>query len=169
MKAILGFSKTNSIYSKIIRFLDGGEISHVYLRIFDEFFGVWLIIHSDWGGVQVDLAEKFDLENITTEEYEIEDEDLHYAIVKNLWHLGKGYSYIKLFNWTWAIIFKRWFVRKIKDPITDPKKLICVDFILYILNAAHITHLSIGSLTPNELRLWCRSYYEELGWQLTIK
>jgi hypothetical protein len=164
----LGFSRTNAWLSKTIRFFTGGQVSHVYIRVFDKFFKVPLILHSDWGGVQFDLAEKFDMENIAIEEYIIDSPALDDAMRKNLWHLGKGYAYIKLFNWTWAIILKRWFVRKVKDPIMDPSKLVCVDFALYILNAAGLTDFPIGSLHPFELLQWCQQNHEKFGWKRIV-
>src|SRR4030042_2869142 len=124
----LGFSRTNTLASKIIRLFTKSQVSHVYVRVFDKFFKVSLILHSDWGGVQFDLAEKFDMENQAIEEFIINDARLDAAIAKNLWHLGNGYAYIRLINWAWAIILKRWIVRKIKDPIMDPSKLVCTDF-----------------------------------------
>lgn len=169
MKLAIGFSRTNHLPSKLIRLFIKSPISHTYIRVYDRFFKVPLILHSDWGGVQFDLAEKFDIENIAIEEYIINDERLDDAIRKNLWHLGKGYAYVKLANWAWAIILKRWFVRKIKDPGQNPSKLICTDFLLYILNSAGITNLPVGSMNPADLRQWCEENYERLGWKRIIR
>jgi hypothetical protein len=165
MKIALGFSRTNNLPSKLIRLFTKGQVSHTYLRIYDTFFQQYFVLHADWDGVKIELADKFDLENNAIEEFIINDKRLNDAIRKGLWHLGKKYDYIKLFNWAWAIIFKRWIVRKVKDPVVDPKKLICVDFDLYILNDAGITNLEIGHYNPKEFLEWCRSNYEQLGWK----
>lgn len=169
MKIAIGFSRTNYLPSRLIRLFIKSPISHTYVRVYDKFFKVPFILHSDWGGVQFDLAEKFDIENIAIEEYIVDDARLDDAIRKNLWHLGKGYAYVKLANWAWAIIFKRWFVRKVKDPGVNPSKLICTDFILYILNSAGITEIPIGSMTPADLRQWCEENHEKLGWRRIIR
>ena len=112
----------------------------------------------------MDLAEKFFIDNIPIEEFEVDDKRLDEAVKKNMWHLGKKYDYYKLFNWAWSIMLKRWFVRKMKDPLKSPKKLICVDFILYIFNEADITRLPIGFLTPIDLHKWCLENYKEMSW-----
>jgi len=169
VKIAIGFSRTNNLPSKIIRFFIKSPISHAYVRIYDKFLKTSLILHSDWGGVQFDLAEKFDMENIAIEEYIINDNRFDDAIRKNLWHLGKGYAYIKLINWAWAIIIKRWFIRKVKDPITKPSKLICSDFVLYILNSTGIVDIPIGSMTPADLRQWFENNHKCYGWKRVVR
>lgn len=168
MKITVGFSTTKAIYSRIIRWFTNSPISHVYIRVYNETFGTDLILHSDMPGTIISLAEAFDITNFTTETYEIEDERLKEAIKDNLWHLGKGYHYFKLVDWSLFIILKRWLVRKVKKPITNPKKLICVDFVLFILNEAGITHLPIGLMTPHDLLMWCRENFEKLGWKRKV-
>lgn len=169
MKISVGFSRTNTLISKLIRFFIKGPISHVYIRFYDKTLKSPLILHSDFSGVQIDLADKFDIENVAIEEFVIEDPKLDDAIRKNLWHLGKKYSYVKLWNWAWIIIFKRWFVRKVKDPALDPKKLICTDFVLYILQASKICDIPIGSMTPSEMRSWFEENHEKFGWKRVIR
>lgn len=169
MRISLGFSRTNNFPSRAIRWFTKSHISHVYIRVYDRFFKAPFILSSDWGGVQFDLAEKFDMENIAVEEYIIDDPRLDDAIRKNFWHLGKGYAYVKLFNWAWAIILKRWVVRKVKDPATNPTKLICVDYVLYVLNDAGIINIPIGSMTPADLCKWCEENYERMGWRRIVR
>lgn len=164
MKIQICFSTTNGIHSKLIRWFTKANVSHVYLKIFDQTFGTYLVLHADWDGVQFDLLDKFSINNFTIEEYEIDDPRLDEAIKKNLWYLGKAYDYYKLISWAWVIFFKRWFVRKIKDPIKDPKKIWCVDFVLYAFNSSGITHLPIGYFTQKDFQQWCLENYQSLGW-----
>jgi hypothetical protein len=168
MKIAVGFSRTNFFPSKAIRFFTNSPISHTYIRYYDKTLKTYKILHSDFGGVQFTLAERFDAENIATYEYIIDDPRLTSAICKNLWHLQKGYNYKRIWSWMWLIIFKRWFVRKIKDPKENPKSLICVDFLLYILRDAGITDLQIGHHTPADLLKWFEENYEQRGWKKVI-
>lgn len=165
MKLKIGFSTTNSIWSKIIRWITKANMSHTYIKFYDSTLGTDLILHSDYSGVEFDLAEKFHISNFVIEEYEIDDARLDKAIKNNLWHLGKRYDYYKMFNFIFFIMFKRWFIRKVKNPIVDVKKILCVDFILYALNDAEITQLPIGYMTPTALSKWCYENYEKLGWK----
>lgn len=143
-------------------------VSHVYIKFFDQTLGTEMILHSDMPGVVFNLAEEFKIKNFTVEEYEIEDSKLDQAIKNNLWFLGKKYDYYKLVDWAWAIVLRRWFVRKVKNPVSNPKKIICSDFVLFVLNEAELTHLPIGHLTPFDLQEWCRNNYENLGWKRKI-
>lgn len=168
MKIKIGFSTTNSIWSKIIRRLTKANVSHTYIKFYDSTLGTDLVLHADYSGVQFELAEKFDIGNFTVEEYEIDDTRLDKAVKNNLWHLGKKYNYYKMFNFIFFIMFKRWFVRKMKNPIVDAGKIICVDFIFYILNDAEITNLPIGYIAPKLFSKWCQENYEQFGWKRKI-
>ena len=169
MRIALGFSRTNNLPSRMIRWFTRSQISHTYIRLYIPTFRKHFILHADWDGVKFDLAEKFEIENIILEEYIVDDSRLDASIIKNLWHLGKKYDYIKLFNWAWAIILKRWFIRKVKDPVIDPKKLICTDFAIYIFNGAGITNLKIGHMAPADMVDWCRQHYESLNWKRIVR
>lgn len=164
MKIHLGFSTTNSIFSKLIRVFTRSDASHVYIRVYDEFLKTPLIFHADWSGVEIEHAEKFDIENKVIEEFVIDDDRLDRAIKNCLWHLGKRYNYFRLINLGLFVYFKRWFVRKIKNPTINPRSLICVDFVIYALNDSGITRLPIGVMTQRHLHAWCNENFKDLSW-----
>lgn len=154
MKIKVGFSTTNSWWSRLIRWFTEAQVSHSYVRIYDEYLKTPLIIHADIPGVIVEHADIFDQQNIIIEEFEIEDERLKEGVRNNLKHLRKKYDWWDIFNWALVLKFKRWFKRKVNNPMADPKKLICVDLVARILNDSGITHLPIGDLHPKRLRAW---------------
>ncbi|MBI2449651.1 hypothetical protein HYV49_05135 [Candidatus Pacearchaeota archaeon] len=168
MKIKIGFSTSNSIISKLIRWFTKSEVSHAYIEVYDEFLQINLIIHADFQGIIIQLAKEFDIGNRRLEEYEIDDIRLDNTLKDNLWYLGKKYDYFKFINFAFFIIFKRWLIRKVKNPYIDPQKLVCVDFILYILNGAKIISLPIGYLTPKFFKDWCKENYENLNWKRKI-
>lgn len=166
MKVRVGFSRTNTFISKAIRIITKSEVSHVYLRIEDEFLGVPLILHSDkHPGVCVVHAPIFEADNEIVAEFEIEAELLEYAIRKNFSLLGKEYDKWRLFAWAWVIAISRWVHRKLRDPTEDPRKLICVDFVLLVLNAAKITNLGLGSMTPKDLHQYFKQHFSIENWK----
>lgn len=171
MKLAIGFSTTNTFFAKAVRFFTNSTISHVYIRFYDKTLRTYLILHSDFGGVQFSLAERFDAQNVSMYEYIIDDPRLDKALVDNLWHLEKKYHYRRILEWMWLIILKRWIVRKIKEPLPNrnPKKLICTDFILYILNASGITNIDIGSMTPEDLLKWFDMNYRDMNWKKVVR
>jgi hypothetical protein len=165
MKIQIGFSRTNTIPSRLIRWITKSEVSHTYIKLDDDFLGLPLILHVDWPGAVIVSESEFLKENEKVEEYEIESEKFRPAIKKNLIFLGKKYDYWNLIAWGIAILFRRTFKKKEHNRIEDPKKLICVDFVLRITNAAQITDLPLGEMTPKMLRDRFNQRYEENGWK----
>lgn len=47
MKIRVGFSRTNSILSRLIRWFTSSPVSHTYIRLDDQLLGQPLIIHAD--------------------------------------------------------------------------------------------------------------------------
>jgi hypothetical protein len=172
MKLCVGFSRTDSLISKTIRLFLGSNISHTYLRIHDEFLATPLIIHADWNGVEIMHADQFDKENIIIEEFEIIDEKLDVSLRKNLRLLGRRYDYLVLFGWAWTIAVRRWVKKKIEitidDPksiFEDPKKIICVDFIIKVLNDSSVVKLRYKNYNPKTLNEWFNLNYSSRGWR----
>lgn len=168
MKVRIGFSRTNAFLSRTIRWFTRSNISHSYIKFYDDFLGVSLIIHADFPGVVIIPESKFKINNIPIEEYEIDDNRLGDSIRKNMRLIGKKYDFLNLFGWLPVIVFKSWFKRKIKNPLDDPKRLICVDFCLHIINEAELTMLPYNTLTQKDFRKWCDDNCEKLGWTKII-
>ena len=161
MKIRIGFSRTDTFISKAIRWFLGANISHTYIRYHDEFMDLNYVVHADWPGVLPVLADRFDKENISVEEYEFEIPKS--ALKRNLRLLGNRYDYLAIFGWAWTITLRRWIKKKIENPIEDPKKLICVDFCLRVLNDAKITTIPSASMNPIQLLHYLRDNYESLS------
>lgn len=168
MKFRVGFSTTNSLWSKLIRKITGSNVSHVYIRLEDDFLGAQLIIHSDLHGVAIDYLDTFKQHNQILVEYEMEHEDFEKVIKKNFRFLGKKYDYKLLLSHWFFIIFKKYFTRKIQNPLKDPLKLICVDFCLMILNELEITQLPLKILVPDDLCKFLNEHHEKNNWRKII-
>lgn len=162
MRVRIGFSTTNSSVSRLIRWWVKDKVSHVYIKFYDEFLGAWLILHADWPGVIIEDAELFDKQNIVIEEYEIEDPRLKATLKKNLRHLRKKYDYWNTIGWAWAITFKRWVKKKYQNPLEDPQKLMCTDFITRFLS--DIYELPKESFNPMTFRKWMSEVYLIHNW-----
>jgi len=159
VKIRIGFSTTNSFVSRVIRLAIGANISHTYVRFYDEFLGAELIIHADWPGVIIEDAELFEKRNIVIEEFEFDDPRFKESIRKSLRLLRKKYDYWNIVGWAWIITFKRWAKIKIKNLTDDPKKLICVDFCMRNMNP--VISLPYGTMNPFDLNQWLNAHYEE--------
>lgn len=163
MKLRVGFSKTNSLISKVIRWVIGAPFSHTYIRFTDEFLGMNLIAHADWPGVLLLQAEKFDKENQKLEEFEFDLDILKVSLVRNLRFLGSRYDYLSILGWAWTIALRRAAKIIVQNPLDDPKSLICVDFCIRVLNDAGLTAIPVGSINPKGLVNYLRKHHKEMG------
>lgn len=170
MKLRLGFSTTNSLPSKAIRWAIGAPYSHTYIRFYDEFLGINFVVHADWPGVVVIQADRFEKENKVLEEYEFEvpngeNDTLKAALCRNLRYLGSRYDYLSILGWAWTIALRRWVKVRLKSPniLDDPKTLICVDFCIRVINDAGLTKIPVGSMNPKGLMHHLRENYETMG------
>ena len=165
MKIRVGFSTTNTWFSRIIRWVTRSKVSHCYIRVYDEFFDTELVMHVE-RKMEMLRGEDFNKENIPYEEYIIDDDRLNESIKKNLRHLGKKFDW---WDWAgWMPVADKLIKIKIKPPSYRFKKMICVSLVLRILNDAKITHLPYGIFTPELLRQWFDYYHEEFGWKKEI-
>ena len=165
MKLRVGFSKTNSLISKTIRWVIGAPFSHTYIRFYDEFLGLHFVAHADWPGVMIMQADKFDKENKVLEEFEFDCPELKQSLTSNLRFLGSRYDYLSILGWAWTIALRRAARIIAKNPLDDPKSLICVDFCIRVLNDAGLTSIPVGSINPKGLVNKLRDNYETMGGQ----
>lgn len=163
MKIRVGFSTTNMWFSRLIRWTLGTKVSHSYIRFYDPFLEMNLIVHADLPGVVIEDAVEFDKVTTVIEEYEIEDERLRFILAKNLKLLRRKYDWWNILGWAWVIAFKRWIKKKMRNPVEDPKKLICVQYCLRFL--APLVNVPAEDLNPKSFREWMNDVHEEYGWK----
>lgn len=161
MKIKVGFSVSDLWFSKIICLCTRSNISHTYISLYDTFFKTDLIVHVD-GRVCIVREKEFVQENDIIEEFQITDSRLDVSVNNNLRHLRKKFNWWDFFGW--MPIIKRWMKTKIKSPTQSFQRMICVDFVLKVLNEAGVTHLPYGIMTPEMLNQWFNHYYEKMNW-----
>lgn len=164
MKCSIGFSTTSSLASKTIRLIAGGKTTHCYVGISDKFLGIPVVLHSDYNGVVIESRKIFDQRNITLIEFEFDSDNTRAAITNNMKYLGLKYDYRALKDWAWALMFQKWVEKKIERPFDDPKKIICVDFAIKVLNDMGESELPLGRMIPTTFLQWCEENYEAKGW-----
>jgi len=140
------------------------KVSHTYIKFYDVTLGIEMVAHSDFIGVVIVPLSKFVSDNIPIEEFEIIDPSLDASLRKNMRFIGRKYDFMNLIGWVPVLMFKNWFRRKIRNPLDDPQRMICVDFCLHITNDANATSLPYNILNPQELLKWFRDNYEKNKW-----
>lgn len=169
MRLTFGFSTSNSFLARCIRYFTKSEISHTYIRFYDPFLETEFVFHADFPFVLMEDWQLFKIHNKIIHEFEIDAPKVKSSIIQNLKMLRTKYHTWHLIYWAWVITFKRWIKKKIKNPLEDPKEIICVDFNLYITNRAELTSLPYDYYVPNTMFKWMEGNYEEDGWKWTIK
>lgn len=123
----LGFSTTNKILSRLVRWFTKSKVSHCFV-IF-EWLGEEWVLESEWAGIQiVPMSSFMARQNIIVETIELPDvtmEDLKPALKD----AGVPYDYSGLFGSIFPII-GHWFKMRWSNPWNNSKAMFCSEFIV---------------------------------------
>jgi hypothetical protein len=154
----VGFSTTNQLISRIIRWFTKATTSHCFF-VFDLFGKAW-ILQSDFFGVVVLPAEKFLKSNTLVAMApipELGEQDLARAME----HLGGAYDFGGLLGGIWPVI-GRWFKKKWSNPWENPKALFCSEFVVTSLQMSGFPgadKLVASETTPEDLKHFLTEHY----------
>jgi hypothetical protein len=154
----VGFSTTNGLLSRLLRWITRAEVSHSFLVV--ELYGKAWYVGAEAQGVVMMPMEKYVKKNTIKalcEVPELNDEDL--AVVMG--HLGEAYDYGGLLGGIFPQI-GRWFKQKWKNPWANPKALICSEFVTLALQEAGLSgaeKLDPPSVTPQDLLGFLTEHY----------
>lgn len=122
---LVGFSRSKSLYSRLIRWATDSEISHCYLIKTVTIAGLKevAVYHADGTNVHEMDYDAFRAENIVVDEIEIEVPEDYYNAGETLLYaaLGKPYSYKEILGFGWVLLNKT-FNRTVSNPLSDGDK-----------------------------------------------
>lgn len=147
----LVFTRSNSLISKAIRTITGGQYSHVAVYFKDN-----LILESDWGGVALTSLKKYPDHKIVSISNGKVD---RYLFMNTLFtKIGDGYDYSLLFgNLLYRLLGHAKWTLGIAD---SPNKWMCSEVVAKsLVEAGEKFDVEINSIDPEYLR----SFYESLG------
>lgn len=117
------FSTTNSLISRIIRFILKSKISHAALLT--DIQGIPIIVDAGWTGIEPKTYDKWIKSNTIIKVFEPKVAlDLKSAVE----HFGTKYDYVGLFGY-FFVVMGRWMKIKFKNKLASPRKMICSEFI----------------------------------------
>lgn len=154
----VGFSTTNQLISRIIRWFTKATVSHCFF-VFDLFGKGW-VLQSDFFGVVILPLEKFQKSNTIIALApipELGEDDLARAMQE----LGGAYDFGGLLGGIFPIIGS-WFKRKWKNPWENPSALFCSEFIVVSLQEASFPgadQLVASETTPEDLKDFLTAHY----------
>lgn len=138
----VGFSTTNKLISRIIRWIIRGKVSHAWIAFHDATLNVRMVMQAEWWGFELRPWARWARENTLVAEFQLLVSPS--VQLTALWrmrdHLGEKYD---KFGALWAGIagwLKRWWnARLTLRPRRTPHKLMCAEAQLDCLKAAGIT------------------------------
>jgi len=134
---IIGFSTTDKIMSRIIRWFTRSKASHSYILV--SIAGEPIVIHSNQHGVNCDHYKKFKKGKKIVKEYKLlisaEEEKQATALALRL--LDRPYDFLSIVGFGWVLINKM-FGRKTGNPFPNRSAYQCSEFALAIARKAKL-------------------------------
>lgn len=129
----VGFSTTNKLGSRIIRFITRSIVSHTWIAFYDATLQQRMVIQAEIWGYEVRPWNRWLLENKWVAEYALPVLDTTDAALQcTASMLGCDYDFTSVF----AIALRRWFKRLWKKPWQSPRKLMCSEGVVRFLQTA---------------------------------
>jgi len=147
----VGFSSSNAIPSKIIRWFTRSKASHSYIRF--EVEGEPILIEANAHGVVCEHYESFKKHNAIVAEFElnITQEQEHAIVAYALKQLLRPYDFPGLLGFGWVLLNKM-IGRKVKQPFVEKSAYFCSELVIAALQSANfpLSHFLDRHITSPE-------------------
>lgn len=151
MEILIGFSKSNKIGSKVIRFCEGSEFSHVYVKWHSSYLERDIIYHASGHSVGfLTTANFLKAGNVVVLEKSlvISEETKKRVVQFCMDKSGTPYGVKHLIGFG-IVKLLALFGKTIKNPFGDgPKTYICSELAAEVLNAAGMNLENVEQITP---------------------
>lgn len=138
----VGFSTTNKLISRFIRWITGGRVSHAWIAFYDPKLDKRFVLQAEAWGYELRPWNRWLKENIWKAEFLLPQTDsLDCALVSISNYLGTDYDYKSAF----LLGLRNWFGRWMKKPTNDPSKLMCSEAVIRFLG---MTEMGSYGLNP---------------------
>ncbi len=131
----VGFSTTNGVLARVIRWFTKSKVSHSFIIYFSPIFNQVMVMEASWSGFRVVPYKHFVTNNriveVITPVICIEPG----LKVAADW-LGAGYDYPSIIGQV-VILVARWFKRRVNNPFKNEKALICSEAVTKMLQAVN--------------------------------
>jgi hypothetical protein len=136
-----GYSTTNRLISRIIRFITRGRVSHAWIAFHDDVLDTRLVMQAEWWGFELRPWPRWARENILVAEFQLlVPAEMQLRAVRRMRdHLGEKYDKIGALWAGFTAWLKRWWRARLTiRPRRTPHKLMCAEAQLVCLKAAGI-------------------------------
>ena len=156
----VGFSTTNALTSRLIRFFTRSKVSHAWVSFRDETLDKTLVMHATRIGYNVETWKQFTSHNTLVAMYGC-DYDLRPGLQEVANWLGTQYDFEGILGFLW-VLFMRWFHVKRRNPFRDAAKLFCSEAVLMVLKFSEaikipgVKEMKRKTTDPEELLELCQ-------------
>jgi hypothetical protein len=158
----LGFSTTNIWLSRFIRRGSRSLYSHCWVRHGSEVWGGTWITHADWPTLRT-WPWKVATRGWTVEQHYRPLFDIKPALEAVRGDFEERFDWLGLLGMVWVLVNRRWWHRRIKNPLARPGASYCSEFIAEILVAAKLPGTEKWdpmTTSPKMVEHYCRSHPE---------
>lgn len=149
----VGFSTTNGLLSRIIRWATRATVSHTFLIVDDTTLGGPLVIEEAWCGCRVTTLERFQ-KSARVVDVLVPPVPLESAVREAVAMLGQRYDWAGLVGMLFVLV-GRYLGRKVRNPLRSAHAMFCSELNTRILQEAGYPGaeaLDASATDPDDLR-----------------
>jgi hypothetical protein len=134
LNVTIGFSTTNRLMSRLIRWVTGGKVSHTWIALDIEPLGQRFVMQAEWHGYELRPISRWRRENIWVAEFTPLGAPLELPVRRRARSLGCRYDVIAAFFsgiWTW--------LKSLGVAVrirSTPRRLMCAEAVIRTLQDA---------------------------------
>jgi hypothetical protein len=142
LNVTVGFSTTNKLISRCIRWFTRSPCSHAWIAFDDEVLGLRVVLQAESWGYELRPWDRWRKENILVAEFIPHGPPLDKSLKWIATFLGSRYDYrAAFFAGLW-----RWFGRFLRGKFNSPSKLMCSEGVVRFLQ--HARYEAVADLDP---------------------
>ena len=146
----VGFSTTNKLMSRLIRWITRGKVSHTWLAFDDPALGTRLVLEAEWYGYFPKSWEVWKKKNILVSEFRLIGPDAAKALQDIGPKIGTKYDWVSA-----ALVGAwKWFGTWLRKRLRSPKRLMCSEAVISVLKKAgysSVEHFNVEVTSPQRL------------------
>lgn len=149
----IGFSASDSLISRAIRWFTRSQASHAFLVVEGGFFGVTVVMEATNGGFRIVPFEHYVNEHTRLVRLVEPRTSLDEGVRRAALWLGEHYDYGGLFGMA-IVMVGRWLRRKWRNPWQNARAMFCSEAVVYVLQASGYEgadRLSPSETSPEDL------------------
>lgn len=146
-KVYVGFTAARGVLGGMIRWLTGGDVSHVFLLYFDQALMCWVNLGAEGSGFMARYCGTIE-PSVKAMKYLYDVGDLKPGLVRNAEFVGADYDYKGLLGMAWVEFAYHRLKKQVKNPLDAKKAVFCSEIVRRVIEASPAVTLPLPKLEP---------------------